>query len=97
MSLLSVYQPNAPSQVTSTSTSDVKTVVPPAGAKGFYIACATNNCRITLDGTTVSSTVGLPIQAASNPQFFPFDVATSGLQIVSTAAGNSVVDVMFGT
>lgn len=95
MSLLSFFQPSAPTQVTSTTTSDVKTVAVPAAAKGLFINCATTDCRITVDGTTVSSTVGLQIKAANNPVFLPVRPSSTGVQVVSTAAANSVIDIMF--
>lgn len=81
--------------MTSTSTSDVKTITVPAGAIGVFLNCATNDCRVTFDGTVVSSTVGLQVKKDNNPAFFPVAPSSSGVQVVSTAAGNSVVDYMF--
>jgi hypothetical protein len=73
----------------------VKTITVPAGAKGVFLDCATNDCRVTFDGTTVSATAGLILKKDNNPAFFPVAPSSSGVQVVSQAAGNSVVDYMF--
>lgn len=81
-------------QLTSTGTANVQTFTPPAGAHGVYVSVSTNGCYITFDGTTPSSTNGLPLPAGVSPVFLLFaPAAGSGLKVASQAAANSVVNV----
>lgn len=80
-------------QLTSTGTADVETFTAPRTSTGFYIACETNGCRMTLDGTTPDATNGLPIAAGAAPLFVP--VGKRNINVVSQAAANSVVNVLW--
>lgn len=79
-------------QATSTGTSDVQTITVPANAKGCFICVETNAARVTFDGEAPGSTVGLVFPAGVAPVFVPM---ASTIKFVSTAAANSVVDVLW--
>lgn len=79
-------------QVTSTGTSDVHTVNPPAGAHGFFCTVQTNPVYMTLDGTTPSSTNGLHVVKDSAPIFIP---AGKPVNLASDTAGNAVVNILW--
>lgn len=77
---------------TPTTTTDTKTFTLPSGTSAFYITAETNDARITLDGTTPTATVGHKIPKDQAPVLILCGPGTS-LKCVSTAAGNSVVQV----
>ena len=77
---------------TSTGTADVKTITAPKGANAAYIACETNGCRFTLDGTTPDATNGMPLPAAALPLWV---TVGKDIKVVSQAAANSVVHVLW--
>lgn len=79
-------------QITSTGTSDVKTATPPGGGHGFFCTVQTNNIYLTFDGTTPSSSNGLHILKDTAPIFFPVGKT---LSVVSDAAGNAVVNILW--
>lgn len=80
-------------QETSTSTSDVKTLTPPAGAHGVFLTVTTNGCTMTFDASTPSSSNGLAFPKDGVPAFFPLGTAT--IKFISQAAGNSVVNALW--
>lgn len=77
---------------TPTTTTDTKTFTLPNGCSAFYISAETNDARATFDGTTPTATVGHKIPKDQAPVLVLCGPGTS-LQVVSTAAGNSVVQV----
>lgn len=90
----STYAPISTSTVTPTSTSDVKTLTPPAGTSGFLITVETNNARVTLDGTDPSGGTGSHVYPKDTaPQLVLLGAQGMVVKCVSTAAANSVVNV----
>jgi hypothetical protein len=92
----SFWPTGAPTQQTSMTTADVKTFTAPKSASAFLISVGTTACRFTVDGTAPSPTVGITVQTTGQPVLFPI-AAYGDLKVVSTAAANSVVDVLFLT
>lgn len=84
--------PSSITTLTPTSTTDVKTFTVPLGMSAFWITAETNDGRITVDGTTPSATVGHKVPKDQFPQLVLLGPGTV-LKCVSTAAGNSVVQV----
>lgn len=77
-------------QQTPTTTADVKTFTPPAGARACLITVETNDARISLHGTTPSATVGHVLKKDQQPLYIP---AAVPIKAVSTVAGNAIVNV----
>lgn len=77
---------------TPTTTTDTKAFTLPDGCSAFYISAETNDARITLGGTTPTATVGHKIPKDQAPVLILCGPGTV-LQVVSAAAGNSVVQV----
>lgn len=59
----------AHSQTTSSDSSTVKTVSLAKGTKAIYVAATSNKVYMTFDGSTPSSTNGLPIIAGALPMY----------------------------
>lgn len=78
------------SQQTSTTTADIKTFTPPAGARACLVTVETTAARISFHGTDPSATVGHLLQTAQNPVYLPLAVA---FRAASSAAAASVVSV----
>lgn len=79
---------------TSTGIANVITFTPPKSAVAFLIACETNGCRVTLEGTTPDTTHGFPLPAGAVPMLVPIG-ANASVKAVSQAAANSVVQITF--
>jgi hypothetical protein len=79
-------------QLTSTSTSDVKSSVGPVGSDHVLISSETNDARVTFDGSTPSSSNGHVVPKAAIPLYLPLGEGST-LKIVSTAAGTSLLNV----
>lgn len=64
------------------------------GARAVVISVATNLAYVTLDGSTPSSTNGLKVAAGTAPIFIPVN-PRFGIKALSSAAGGSIVDVLW--
>ena len=82
---------DAVTQVTSTTTSDYKTVTQPANATAFLISCETTACRFSLDGNDPDASNGHVLPVAGLPYYCP--VKPRSLKVASTASAKSVVTV----
>lgn len=70
---------------TSTSASVAVTVTPPANATGCIISVDTNDARITLDGTTATTTVGHLVKSGqAYPWYVPLAKPISFISTTST-------------
>jgi len=79
-------------QATSTGTSDVKTLTPPAHASSVLITVETTAARVTFDGSAPASGNGIVIPAGALPLLLPVGAGAT-IKVASTAGANSVVDV----
>lgn len=83
---------DAHAQETSTGLADVQTLVAPEGARAVLLTASTNGCYLTVDGSTPSSTNGIPLPAAGVPYLLPIP---GDIKFASQAAGNSVVNALW--
>lgn len=63
----------------------------PAGARGFLISVATQNARVSLDGTTATATNGLVVVAGAPAVYIPIARALSIIGLNATASDVSIV------
>jgi hypothetical protein len=90
----STYRQNgAVIQVTPTTQTDVKTITLPAGTSAFQIACETNACRVTLDGTDPTAAIGIVYPKDQIPVLVLVGNSGTTLKVVSNAPANSIVTV----
>lgn len=87
-----LYQADSHARATSANTTDVKTLSRPSGCHSCYLTASTTGAQMTFDGGTPSTTNGLIIPAGVAPIFFSVN---GDIKFVSTAAANSVVDVLW--
>lgn len=65
----------------------------PPGAAGFFISVLTQDCRVSFDGTTATSTNGVAFKAGSSePAFFPI---AKDLSIIGLNASASDVSILW--
>lgn len=65
----------------------------PAGAYGFFMSVLTQDCRVSFDGTTATSTNGVAFKAGvSEPAFFPI---AKDLSIIGLNASASDVSILW--
>lgn len=79
---------------TPTTTTDTKSFTIPPGTSAILVSSETNDARITFDGTTPTATVGHKVPKDQAAALYLVG-AGANLQVVSTASGNSVVQVTF--
>lgn len=85
----------SPHQQAST-TGETDSITPPAGAEGFFVTVTTEDCYMTVDGSTPSSSNGLRLVAEAGPVFLPIVPAGGeALKFVSISGSASVVNVLF--
>ena len=85
---------NLTAQATSTGTADVKSLDTSTHASSVMITVETNAARVTLDGTTPSTSNGIVIPKDALPLLLPVGDGTT-IKFVSTIAGNSIVDAIW--
>lgn len=76
-------------QTTSTTTTDVKTVTPPPGARGCLLTVETTSARITLNGVDPAANNGFVLAKDQTPWYLPAAVT---IKFTSTAAANCVLN-----
>lgn len=86
------FEPLAHDQATSASTGNVATLARPANASACYLTVTTTKAFITFDGSTPSSTNGLPVVAGGLP--VRFDVL-GDIKVDSSAGTASIVDCLW--
>ena len=79
-------------RATSSGIANVQTLSPPAGTSACVLTVQTSNAQATFNGIDASTTNGIILQKDASPIFFPF---AETIKFVSTAAVNSVVDVLW--
>jgi hypothetical protein len=77
-------------QAIPTTTADVKTIAPPAGAVACMVTVETNSARLSFNGVDPASSNGMVFPKDVAPVYLPFAVT---IKAVSTAAGNAVTNV----
>jgi hypothetical protein len=88
---------NAHTQVTSTGTADVETITLEPASSAIVIDARTNPGYLTWNGSTPSSSNGLPLVPGGQPLIIPLGwYANSGHQLkwASSVAGNAVLDLL---
>ena len=80
-------------QATSTATNDTKTLSRPSNAIACYLTVSTTAARVTFDSTTPTSSNGLVLQT----NVLHFFSVSSDIKFTSTAAANSIVDILWLT
>lgn len=80
-------------QVTSTGTANVQTLTAPPGAKAVLLACLTNGCYFTVDGSTPTAVNGMTLPSGALPLLLPVngDIKVASQQ----AAASSVVNALW--
>ena len=63
----------------------------PAGSRGFMVSCLTQDCRISLDGTTATATNGLAVKAGSQPVYIPVARNLSVIGLNASASDITIV------
>lgn len=80
-------------QVTSTSTANVQTVTPPAGARAALVSVETTSARVTFAGGAPSATLGHVIPVAQPPVLI---LTGDVFKFASTAGTSSVMNITWG-
>lgn len=89
----STYKPTSTTTQTCPDTSTIRKFAPPAGTAAFMLSVETNDVRMTLDGT--DPTAGAGSHVFPKAQVPTLVLLGSGCApwAVSTAAGNSIVNI----
>ena len=83
---------NCQVQATSGNTGDVQTLAKPGRATAALVCVRTNDCYLTVNGTTPSSSNGLPIIAGATALLI---MVGADIKFASSAGSNSVLNVLW--